>query len=82
MYCNIFLYQNNPNPFNPTTAIEYSLVIPSDVLILMYNIKGQLVDVIQNGSLSTGFHSVYWTSGDLSSDIYFIEIKAGTFHKV
>ena len=66
-----------PNPFNPTTTIEYSLVNPGDVTLSVYNISGQRVDVIHEGYASAGHHSATWSPKDMSSGIYFVELKAG-----
>jgi len=71
-----------PNPFNPSTTIEYSLATPGEVTISVFNIKGQLVDVIQSGFFSSGYYTVEWAPDDLPSGIYFEEMKAGSFRDV
>jgi predicted outer membrane repeat protein len=77
-----YLAQNYPNPFNPTTTIEYGLTEPCFVELYVYNINGQLVDVIQNDFLHAGHHSLDWMPNDLPSGIYFVELKAGEFRDV
>lgn len=66
-----------PNPFNPSTTIEYSLARSGDAIISVYNINGQLIDVIHDGFMQAGQHTATWTASDLSSGIYFVELLAG-----
>jgi hypothetical protein len=76
------LYQNFPNPFNPTTIIKYDLVKPSIVKIEVFNILGQKVSAIVNSELKeAGSHQVIWEGKDskgglLSSGIYIYRIEA------
>jgi len=72
-----FLAQNYPNPFNPSTTIEYSLPAPCSVTFSVYNINGQLVDVIQSGFMQAGQHSAVWTPEELPSGVYIYQLKAG-----
>lgn len=71
------LDRSYPNPFNPSTTIEYGLATPGEVSLSVYNINGQLVDVIQNGHMTAGWHNVTWTPTNLPSGIYFVELHAG-----
>lgn len=66
-----------PNPFNPTTTIEYTIAVPGKATVSVYNIQGQLVDVIQNEFLPAGLYSFNWEPVDLPSGIYFLELRAG-----
>ncbi|MBL7034043.1 MAG: T9SS type A sorting domain-containing protein [Candidatus Delongbacteria bacterium] len=68
-----------PNPFNPTTTIEYSLATSGSVQLSIYNIQGQLVDVIQEGFMTAGWHTAIWSPSDLSSGIYMVELSAGGY---
>ncbi len=72
-----YLRQNHPNPFNPSTTIEYGLDLPCVVELAVYNQKGQLVDVIQSGFQQAGYYSVEWEPGDLASGIYLYRLTAG-----
>jgi hypothetical protein len=67
-----------PNPFNPSTTVEYSLAAPGDVTLSIYNIQGQLVDVIHEEYMTAGRYTATWTPNNLSSGIYFVELRAGT----
>jgi hypothetical protein len=79
------LAQNRPNPFNPTTAIEFSLRAPAHVTLSVYNVKGQLVRVLLDETRPAGLHSdVMWDgrngAGDaVASGIYFYRLVAGDF---
>ena len=78
---------NYPNPFNPTTTINYSLKENSKVELDIYNIKGQKVKSLVNEVLPAGEYSVIWDGRDsndkrVSSGIYFYKLKAGDFQRV
>jgi hypothetical protein len=63
----ISLYQNHPNPFNPTTTISFSVTQTSSfVNIEIYNVKGQKVKQLVNDQLSAGQNSVIWNGNDES----------------
>lgn len=73
------LSQNYPNPFNPITTIHYSIGKTNHVSIIVYNAIGEevvrLVDTIQ----SIGNYDVTFNGNNLSSGIYFYQIKAGEY---
>jgi len=71
-----YLANAYPNPFNPFTTIEYNLTFSSEVLLSVYNISGQLVDVVQAGFVSAGHHNTIWTPSDLPSGVYLVELQA------
>jgi hypothetical protein len=73
----IELSRNYPNPFNPTTTIEYTLATPSIVQLEIYNTLGEIVAQPVNGSRAAGTHSVVFDAGDLASGIYFYQLTAG-----
>nr|NQU93610.1 hypothetical protein [Bacteroidota bacterium] len=54
------LEQNQPNPFNSYTRINYTLPESADVVLNIYNLKGELVRTLQNGQQPAGKHSVEW----------------------
>lgn len=74
------LYKNYPNPFNPSTTISFDLPKDCSVELNIYNIKGQLVRNIFNGSTKAGHHEFNWngktnTGLNAPSGIYFTKIK-------
>ncbi|MCF7794580.1 MAG: T9SS type A sorting domain-containing protein [Candidatus Cloacimonetes bacterium] len=78
---------NYPNPFNPTTTINYSVAQTSSFVTLeIFNIKGQRVKQLVNEQLAAGQHSVVWNGKDdngkqVSTGIYFYKMKSGNYHK-
>ena len=67
--CKINAY---PNPFNPETNIVFELSADSNVLIDIYNIKGQKVTTLVNGHFEAGSHKITWNATDQSSGIYLL----------
>jgi hypothetical protein len=83
------LSKNFPNPFNPTTTIEYA--IPADgaghVEMVIYNINGQKVRTLVNETKDAGYYNVVWDgrsdSGEMvSSGLYMYKIVSGSFSKI
>lgn len=78
------LNQNHPNPFNPTTEINFALPKACDITLEVYNIAGQKVATLVDGTLEAGEHTVQWHSRDQSgtpvaSGIYLYRLTAGEF---
>ncbi|UCE18230.1 MAG: right-handed parallel beta-helix repeat-containing protein [Gemmatimonadota bacterium] len=73
------LSQNYPNPFNPVTTIDYALPEAAQVKVTIYNIIGQVVEVLMNSHQAAGFHSVQWNASGLVSGVYFYRLEAGEF---
>ena len=69
------LIQNFPNPFNPITTIEYYLPRKGHVLLEIYNVAGQRIQVLTNGIEPAGRHTVLWNAADRGSDLYFYRIQ-------
>jgi len=84
------LMQNFPNPFNPNTAINYSLKGPlsgqlpavSQVKLAVYNVLGQEIQTLVNRRQEAGNHSVVFYAGNLASGIYYYKLTAGSFVQV
>jgi len=83
------LLQNYPNPFNPDTWIPYQLPEDSDVLIKIYNVRGELVRTLALGVQPAGNYvqpkkAAYWDgmndAGErVASAVYFYALQAGDF---
>jgi len=71
------LNQNYPNPFSQQTQISYELVQPENVIIVITDITGRMVKLIEEGSKSRGKHSVVFSNSDLESGLYYYTLKAG-----
>ena len=77
---------NSPNPFNPTTEIQFSLPEALDVSIVIYNMLGQKVKTLVDERMDTGKHSRVWNGKDdkgrtVGSGIYLYRMKAGSFQQ-
>ena len=76
---NFQLQQNYPNPFNPQTTINYQLSKPSNVIMKIYNLAGQELETLVNGSQKAGEHEIDWRPEGLSSGIYFYRLQSESF---
>jgi hypothetical protein len=73
------LYQNFPNPFNPTTVIRFGLPVTSEVSLIVANMLGQEVAVLASGQMGPGSYGVQFDAGNLTSGIYLYRLRAGNF---
>lgn len=71
------LFDNYPNPFNPSTIIRYSLADAGNVRLMVYDYLGREVTVLQDGVAFAGLHEVQFNAEKLSSGIYFYTIMSG-----
>jgi hypothetical protein len=68
------LFQNSPNPFSPSTRIDFEIVKPGFVSLKIFNLYGQEVDELINNHMPSGLHSVIWNSKDLPCGIYYYRL--------
>ena len=76
------LLKNYPNPFNPSTTIEFSIPESGFVELVIYDITGQRIRELLAGIMSPGIHSVFWDGCDdkgtaVSSGVYISNIRMG-----
>lgn len=76
------LHQNYPNPFNPITTISYQLATAGDILLEIYNLRGQLISTLVNEFQTAGSHQIEWDARSLSSGVYLYKIHTGKFVSV
>jgi hypothetical protein len=81
------LYDNFPNPFNPTTQIAVDLPEAASTKITVWNIMGQKVATLHSGDLSAGHHVVNFDGRDqsgkqLTSGMYFYRVTAGKYNSI
>ncbi|UCD20218.1 MAG: choice-of-anchor D domain-containing protein, partial [candidate division WOR-3 bacterium] len=75
------LYQNHPNPFNPTTWIRFSLDRDSMVSLVIYDISGKRIRTLVNRRMTEGMYTEMWDARDnrgrpVVSGIYFYQLKS------
>ncbi len=73
------LSQNYPDPFNPTTTINYTVPKNSFVIIRVYDILGNEVTTLVNEEKSVGNYNVQFNGSNLASGIYFYSMHAGNY---
>lgn len=77
---NFYLSPAYPNPFNPTTNIQYSLEQASNnVSIRVYDMLGRQVATLVNGPQMAGSHTIQFDAANLSSGIYYVSMVSGQF---
>ena len=79
-----FESHNYPNPFNPTTTIQYALPTATDVELTVYNAVGQAVRTLVAEHQRPGYYAIEWDATDASghstaAGIYFYHLRAGQF---
>jgi len=82
------LYQNSPNPFNPSTTLQYAIPEGNSfhIKLNVYDLRGAQVRTLVNQVVNPGIHSVVWdgidtTGNEVSSGVYLYRIQAGRFSK-
>ena len=81
------LHSNYPNPFNPSTTLNFSLPKTALVKLVIYNIRGQQVKNLLNVPLDCGNHSVVWNGRDdsnrpVASGVYFARLEQSGVTKI
>jgi hypothetical protein len=82
-----YLSQGCPNPFNPSTVIEFGLATDCHVRLSIYNVGGQEIRTLVDDNRSRGHYSVFWDGTDnsgrpVSGGVYFSKIVAGDYVEV
>jgi len=73
------LKQNYPNPFNPSTMVEYSIPAESKVILDIFNVQGELVEILVDNYQSEGVYKINWNPTNLTSGLYILRMRAGNF---
>jgi len=76
-----FLYHNYPNPFNPTTKINYQISEISFVTLKVFDVLGKEVATLVNEEKTAGSYEVDFNAEGLTSGIYFYTLSAGSFNE-
>ena len=70
-----------PNPANPMTTINYSIVNPGNVKINIYSVSGQKVATLVDEFMTSGNHAVVFDGSNLASGVYFYQFQTEGFAK-
>jgi hypothetical protein len=76
------LYDNYPNPFNPSTRIKYQVSSISYVSLVVYDVLGNEVATLVNEEKPAGSYEVNFNASTLASGIYYYRLTAGTFTEI
>jgi len=80
------LYQNFPNPFNPSTNISFEINQFSNTTIKVFNVLGKEIKLLLNENLPSGEYTIQWNGKDdkgksLPGGVYFIQMIAGKYRQ-
>jgi PelA/Pel-15E family pectate lyase len=73
---------NNPNPFNPSTSITYTIPEMAQTEIVVFDVMGQRIVTLYTGMIAAGIHTVVWDGHDASdhrvaSGVYLCRVRSG-----
>ncbi len=75
---NLTLKQNFPNPFNPTTTIQFTLPQRAHVLLTVTDLLGRDLATVVDGELEAGTHTSVFDGNRFSSGVYFYRLQSGS----
>jgi hypothetical protein len=70
------LYQNFPNPFNPSTTIRYTTPQAAEVTLTVLNLLGERVATLVSARMDRGTHAIRWDASGMPSGMYFYRLEA------
>ena len=76
------IYNNYPNPFNPTTNIRFDVPKASEVTLKVYDLTGRQVRTLVSERKEPGTYTVNFNAGNLSSGLYLYRLQAGSYTEV
>ena len=66
-----------PNPFNSRIIVEFSLDVPAEAILKVYDISGREITALTQGRYDAGSHSLEWNADDIPSGVYLLRLTAG-----
>lgn len=72
------LLQNYPDPFNPSTKIQFQLPVTENIKLAVYDLTGREITVLMNERLNAGKHEVTFNASKYASGVYFYRLTAGS----
>jgi hypothetical protein len=76
------LYNNYPNPFNPSTIIKYDIPKGTFATIAVYDILGKEIEKLVNGFIQPGSYEVEWNASNYASGTYFYRFDSDRYTDV
>jgi len=76
------LGQNFPNPFNPSTTIEFAIATPVFTSLKIYDVLGRDISTVVSERLEPGIYRRVWNGVNAGSGLYFYKLTAGSFTSV
>ena len=73
----ISLLSAYPNPFNPSTEIQFAISSEMDVKVDIVNMQGRYIETLIDNQLMDGYHHVSWNASEHASGVYFVRLNAG-----
>lgn len=70
------MFNNYPNPFNPSTQLRFDVPEQSDVDLEVFNVMGQRVAMLQQGTISAGSYEITFNANSLPSGLYIARFTA------
>ena len=78
----IDIFENYPNPFNPSTTFSYSVTQPGKTELVLYSVTGQLVSQIITRYSPAGEHQVVWSASTLPSGLFIAKLNHNSEIKI
>ncbi len=76
---NFKLYDNYPNPFNPSTTISFNIPVASKINLEIYNVLGKQIKTLINKEMNPGNYKINFNAENLPSGIYFYKLISGPY---
>ena len=76
------LEPNYPNPFNPSTHIQFSIADRRVVTLKVFDVLGKESSILVNGEMDPGTYTIEWNASAFASGIYFVRLQAGNFSAI
>ncbi|MCF7797887.1 MAG: T9SS type A sorting domain-containing protein [Lentisphaeria bacterium] len=70
-----------PNPFNPSTTIQFNLVSAGQVTLTVYDLMGREIQILNTGRLESGNHRINWDASTRPSGLYFVRLSTAQKHE-
>ena len=68
-----------PNPFNPSTTIDFSVPTESVVNIGIYDVSGRNIKTLVDDTYQPGYYSIVWDGSGHSSGVYFVKMTSESY---